>query len=377
MGQSVSVKVEKVRSKLLQWTREGKLAAGDKIPPERELAQILNMSHLTVRRGLQTLVDEGIIIKQPGVGSFIKTIDDHVSTPCLALVLPQYLLSDRHKNPAVGRVVDGLTDAIDAREYMISTLKYRHGSFWADAGEVCMQRKVAGMVIWPDFSIAYDELNRLMSAGIKIVMLERVSYLASPELPCVTSDICAILAEALRHLVYLGHKRICVTMYKYCADKTTNLDIITQLASKMNLGPVSDILYEIVNKNDEPDYQPVFRDILKKRPTAVIVPDEVAAKVMFTMCQQSDIKIPQDISLVSLVDNTPRDYPVPLSAPETGKVQVKLAIAAGQLLIKMVEGKEKGVCDINFHSPIHWRQSVIPLSDNASASVIPSHAETY
>lgn len=50
---------------------KGDFAEGDSIPPEMDLAQQYNISRVTVRRAMQLLVDEGLILRQAGKGSFV------------------------------------------------------------------------------------------------------------------------------------------------------------------------------------------------------------------------------------------------------------------------------------------------------------------
>lgn len=59
--------VEQIRSLI----REGKLNPGDKLPPERELAQILNVSRTSVREAIKTLATMGLLVIKKGLGVYI------------------------------------------------------------------------------------------------------------------------------------------------------------------------------------------------------------------------------------------------------------------------------------------------------------------
>ena len=48
-----------------------KYRSGDKIPSETELAEIYNVSRITVRRAVSELCDEGYLAKQQGKGTFV------------------------------------------------------------------------------------------------------------------------------------------------------------------------------------------------------------------------------------------------------------------------------------------------------------------
>lgn len=57
---------------LLNDINEGKYKETNKIPTELELAKIYNISRVTVRKAIQKLVDEQILIKKTGKGTFIN-----------------------------------------------------------------------------------------------------------------------------------------------------------------------------------------------------------------------------------------------------------------------------------------------------------------
>jgi len=59
--------MEQLRSKI----QEGAFAVGSALPPERELAEAYNVSRMTVRQAITGLVDEGILIRRQGVGTFV------------------------------------------------------------------------------------------------------------------------------------------------------------------------------------------------------------------------------------------------------------------------------------------------------------------
>ncbi|GAA0382177.1 GntR family transcriptional regulator [Bacillus horti] len=51
---------------------DGRLNEGEKIPSENELSGFYSINRATARKGLQTLVEQGIIYKQRGIGMFVK-----------------------------------------------------------------------------------------------------------------------------------------------------------------------------------------------------------------------------------------------------------------------------------------------------------------
>jgi GntR family transcriptional repressor for pyruvate dehydrogenase complex len=54
-----------------QLFESGDFRAGDKLPPERELAQLIGVSRETVRAGLQSLAAVGVVDSRRGAGTFV------------------------------------------------------------------------------------------------------------------------------------------------------------------------------------------------------------------------------------------------------------------------------------------------------------------
>ena len=63
--------VEQVRSGLLEDIRGGRLAVGDKLPNEYELAEQFAVSRATVREAIQGLLETGHLARQRGNGTFV------------------------------------------------------------------------------------------------------------------------------------------------------------------------------------------------------------------------------------------------------------------------------------------------------------------
>lgn len=50
-----------------------KLKKGDKLPGERELAQLFKMNRITLRQGIQSLIDQGVLYSIPNSGNYIDS----------------------------------------------------------------------------------------------------------------------------------------------------------------------------------------------------------------------------------------------------------------------------------------------------------------
>jgi GntR family transcriptional regulator len=59
--------MEQLRGKILN----GEFAVGTALPPERELVETYHVSRMTVRQAISELVNEGILVRHQGIGTFV------------------------------------------------------------------------------------------------------------------------------------------------------------------------------------------------------------------------------------------------------------------------------------------------------------------
>ena len=60
-----------IRRTIKYWILDQRYGANDKIPPEHELASQFNVNRMTIRQALSPLVDEGLLIRKRGEGTFV------------------------------------------------------------------------------------------------------------------------------------------------------------------------------------------------------------------------------------------------------------------------------------------------------------------
>jgi GntR family transcriptional repressor for pyruvate dehydrogenase complex len=78
------IKTEKlynlIMSRITDLIQERKLVSGDKLPPERELAQALSVSRTSIREAMVALAAKGIITMRHGDGNYVSGIDANPHT---------------------------------------------------------------------------------------------------------------------------------------------------------------------------------------------------------------------------------------------------------------------------------------------------------
>src|SRR3546814_1383337 len=62
---------QRIRDTLRAKIESGEYREGDRLPPESKLVEEFGVARMTVRQALAQLVFENLIVRQPGLGSFV------------------------------------------------------------------------------------------------------------------------------------------------------------------------------------------------------------------------------------------------------------------------------------------------------------------
>jgi GntR family transcriptional regulator len=71
-GESAKPAWVQIEEQLTERIEAGRLAAGERLPPERELAEYLSVSRMTVRQALASLAARGLVERGVGRGTFVR-----------------------------------------------------------------------------------------------------------------------------------------------------------------------------------------------------------------------------------------------------------------------------------------------------------------
>ncbi len=80
---------EEVIHQIQALVKAGKLKAGDKLPPERELAEAFKVSRTSVREAIRALETQGLVVSRPGSGTFITAPSTESVVQSLVVLLCQ------------------------------------------------------------------------------------------------------------------------------------------------------------------------------------------------------------------------------------------------------------------------------------------------
>lgn len=354
-------KAATARDQILALIRKGSVRPGQRLPSERDLASQLGMDQRTVRRGLADLNANGWVVKRPRLGNYVKDVTPEPQTTHVALILPQWLTGQERRHPIIGTLWNGVATVFDQRNINthLHLLDYHHkGDLWAEAGQIAAKRGVRGAVVFSHPQLTCKQVRPLLDAGIKVVtMMDRGRGLDLLGVPLVTVDVESILRRAVYRLAELGHQRICIVGYR--DEDPRDFSILQRICNEAGLDFEADAWIRSPNPKPRLDTTLIAEALSRTpRPTAMVAYDEVLAAGVFRACYEMRIRIPEELSLVSIFDHTPHAYPVHLSAPDTKSMISRVAQKASRMLQDMMAGEEVDELAVTIGGDIQWQESV-------------------
>jgi len=177
---------ERLADELRQSIESGELAAGAKLPSERELAEQHNIARNTARQAIRLLAESGLVVAEHGRGVFVRPAiavirlgNDRYSPRYRSTGLSPFLLecakqgkAGRFEVLSVERVIPpaDVADRLHLSPDTKSALR-RENVFWADADPI---QRVTTWLPWPlaeDTALLRDEVGHPF--GIHGILEER------------------------------------------------------------------------------------------------------------------------------------------------------------------------------------------------------------
>lgn len=336
----------------------GNYEVGEKIPTESELMEIYSVSRHTVRLAISSLVNEGMLKRVQGSGTYVSPAP--TGTPgkhYKAIGVVTTYLSD-YIFPSIIR---GIEEELSAKGYsMILASTQNDTENERKSLEMMLQHHVDGLIVEPTKS-SYINPNLDLYQHIKLRGIPLL-YLHScyPEIsaPVVRMDDVKATELAAQHLIELGHRNIAlITKTDDSQGKERLKGFIHALeAAKIPLRPDLLLMFETQNQEQVKDQ---IAGLLQQAqpPTAIVSYNDQAAMAVLQAAHEQQLHIPEDLSLVSHDDSflSTTNGTIPLtSVPHP---QEKMGKDAARSILKAIQNPERRRSSIIYQPELLVRQS--------------------
>ena len=147
---------------------EGVYKNGEKIPSERQLAQDYEVSRITVRKALELLEAEELIVREVGNGTWVtlKNYGNHNMLDMIGVAAPS-------KNPFFARFIADFQKCVWEREGLMLYVEVPEHTSLEDCLYRLYSKNIRNVVVWQDDQkIAPERLLRLRSIGMNLVFFD-------------------------------------------------------------------------------------------------------------------------------------------------------------------------------------------------------------
>ncbi|WP_274363164.1 GntR family transcriptional regulator [Paenibacillus thermotolerans] len=312
---------QKVQDYIRDLITSQELKIGDRIPTEKELMERFGVSKITVVNALSGLVNEKIITRVPGKGSFVNDPEPEASPEPLKTSLHDVVRpSGENRSRLIGlilpsiydyftiRLVQGIQQALRENNYScVIHLSEGNIDKEKEAIKLCKKIGVEGLLIFPvDEELFNEEILSMKFAGFPFVLIDR--YLPGIDTHYIASDGRLGVNLAVNYLWELGHREIAI-----CSDSPLQtVTVQERIDGYMNalkdkgalINPAHILIgFEYVSL-DKSEAHPLYRYIRNRMATAYISLNGKLGVQIYEMARQAGLKVPDDISIISFDDPT-------------------------------------------------------------------------
>lgn len=326
---------------LVNWVKEKveskELKAGDKLYSENQLSSMFSMSRQTVRHGISKLEQQGIVERIQGSGTYISSKPAIPRTKTMNIaVVTTYV--DRYIFP---NVIKEMEKVISDAGYF-TQIAFTYNTLERESAilqKFLESNNVDGIIIEPTKSglpnpniKLYEELQK---RNIPVIFIN--SYYPDLSLPHVAMDDRKAGLLAVNHLIEAGHKKI-AGIFK-ADDRQGHFRYSGYMKGLLDAGlPIQDdhiIWIDTEDTNHMEDNEKRILNRLQGCTGCVCYNDEVAVPIV-EMCKRNHIRVPEDLSIVSIDDSDLAAYcEIPLTSVAYPIMELGKTVA--QNLLQLIE----------------------------------------
>ncbi|MHB1652944.1 MAG: GntR family transcriptional regulator [Desulfitobacteriaceae bacterium] len=347
---------EQIYNLLKQDIQGGNYKNSELLPSERELCIMFGVERITVRKALENLASDGLVVKVAGLGTRVNALPkfDCENSICdtILFILPKSKKSvDRITEPFNAKLFYSIEKEARLKDYNIL---YRTAGMNENLSTV-LGTSVAGIFFVSD--VNEKLLLEAHEFNIPAVVINNSSnYFTS-----ILSDGEAGAFEATNYLIELGHKKIAAI--QGVADYITSRHRLEGY-QKALLSADIQIEPELI-KEGEWTYDggyAAMKELLKSKnnlPTAVFAFNDVTAFGAIAAMNDSEFSVPEEISVVGFDNIEQCEYVRPRLTTVSADINLIAKVAMNNLLTVIVE-KNNFNLNISIPTKLIIRESTAP-----------------
>ena len=269
------------------------LSSGDIIPSEHQLADHFKVHRLTARQAITELVNDGLLYRVHGSGTFVSEKKREKLSNTIGCIFRGIRSRTDDDN--------FFLEIFEAFEYELSKNAYlmlykslnnikKDNEIIAAVSEI-IDTNAGGLVL--DERVPDSVIKKLDKLNIPVILLNRKS--PASNVISVIPDVKNSLLLALEYLHKHGHKRILFIYETALHNQLEMADELKQMQENIMIIPATETDFSGKSYCDA-----VRKGLKLHKPTAIITGFDWIAKNAYDEIYRQGLKIPEDISLISI-----------------------------------------------------------------------------
>ncbi|HRU05146.1 MAG TPA: GntR family transcriptional regulator [Candidatus Brocadiia bacterium] len=341
---------EQIAAHLREWTASGRLGPDQRLPPEPELAQELGVSRGTLRKALDVLERQEIILRRKGKGTFVaRLVETPPARKRLGLLGATALAS--HDDMFWTGILKGIQAELGEERGV--ELNFMPGA--ADPFAASRISNLDGVFLSPDSEgaqrLAGPELNRIPHVIVSASFPEFFEH----DNVLVGTDNFEAATEVMDYLLKLGHRRIAhVTLALNRCSLRDRLRAFQAALKKARLSSGPEWVCDFTGGQGVDEQ--LRRLLSAQKPTAVFCSGLALCLDTMRVAREMGMEIPRDLSLATFDDY---GLGAMVSPALTGAVQPvnEVGRAAARMLLRQLRGKPLEQRQVTLKCKLHIRAS--------------------
>ncbi|RAP75755.1 GntR family transcriptional regulator [Paenibacillus montanisoli] len=355
---------EQIKQYLLTEIELAHLLPHDRLPSESELTKQFSVSRITVKKAMSDLVEQGIVYRIQGKGTYVAASDrSHAAgdpavkpkiTKSVALLLP--FINNQHN----ALLLNGVESILSEAGYSLLFCNTENSIAKEERTiREMVERNVAGMIIYPVDGESYNrEILQLTLDSFPLVVMDR--YLRGIDTNCVCPDNLKGAQEGVNHLISLGHRHIGFLSTEISGTSSIEDRLAGyEKALAENQIPIDRrYRYVDIELGEPKPIKEKIRDFLLRHPelTAIFAINPGLGLQVIKVASEMGIRVPEDLSLIFFDDFELSEFysvmPTFISQEEN-----LLGKEAAKLLISIIENPEQDTKKLFFPPKLTIRES--------------------
>ncbi len=337
---SETTRYQAAKSLIKRMVLSGEVGQDQQLQPELDICRETNLSRTTVRKAIADLVDEGLLVRYRGRGTFVNIRRTPSQKKLLALLACQH----PKVNGAYNLVLRGAQEAAARLGYqLVLANSFNEIEAALESAMHLNELRVAGTIVVP---LQTDEPNysttriirALRQAGQQVVLVDE--YSSDDDIVSVASQNREAMRELTTHLIERGYRRIAFLTSTRTEVVAEREEGFRQAMQEHDLDIPHEYFLEVAGRN--PSRQGIQEiDVfmaMRTPPEAIVCLHDLIALNAMARCAERGWKVPKDVAIVGF-DDLPQAQS---STPPLTSVHQPLQEAGAralELLVEMLNGK--------------------------------------